>query len=466
MRIARFLAPLVAFASVALVAACGDSGTSSSTGDGETCTTASDCNGTPCATPVCNDSQCGTVPVAMGTVLGTQALGDCSRIVCDGQGSSTEIEDTTDVPSGAGDCQVGTCDGTTPVQSPKDAGLTCTSNGGKVCDGAGTCVECVAGTDCTSGLCKADHTCAPVTCTNLMKDGAETDIDCGGVDCPPCDDLLACMAPTDCESGVCTGMVCQVPTCTDSTKNGAETAEDCGGGACPPCDNGEGCAAPEDCVSGVCTNMLCATPSCTDLAKNGMETDVDCGGGTCMKCGPDKACLSGTDCKGGTCNGVTHTCDPTCTDTVKNGTETDVDCGGACPPKCALGDGCSVPADCTTNICTTNVCAQINGCDATNTMDMTGMAMVTITTSGNTWTPKCIKVSVGTNVTVNAAFGTHPLMGGEVVGAMKVPASTGPFVPITSSGTTKTVTMSAAGTFPYYCDVHALGGMTGVVFVE
>jgi plastocyanin len=170
------------------------------------------------------------------------------------------------------------------------------------------------------------------------------------------------------------------------------------------------------------------------------------------------------DCAAPVCTG--GTCAPTCTDGAKNNDETDIDCGGSCPLDCALGDGCDQGTDCVSGICTGNKCVQVNGCDVTNTTDMTGQSPVTITTSGLTWTPKCIKVSVGTVVTVNATFSTHPLLGGEVIANTKVPASSGPFVPITSSGTTKNFTMTATGTFPYYCDNHALSGMVGAVFVE
>ncbi len=395
-----------------LAAACGDSG---STGDGPECTVDADCPGTPCATAVCNQNACSTVSVAQGTVLGTQAVGDCSRVVCDGQGSSTSLEDATDVPSGMGPCNVGSCTGSTPTQTPKAEGTTCATDGGTVCDGQGACVECVVDGDCTSNLC-VDGTCAPVTCTNLVKDGEETDVDCGGTQCLPCADTKACLVDADCESDVCTGDVCQAPTCSDTTSNGDETGVDCGGPDCPTCMNGQACAVDADCTNDSCVNLVCADPTCTDL--------------------------------------------------VQNGTETDVDCGGSCTTKCMTGDACALDTDCVGQMCVADVCTQINGCDAANTEDHTSQANVTITQSGLTYTPKCIRVNVGTIVKIDADFTFHPLLGGEVVNGAKVPAGSGPFVPITNSGTTKNFTMNTAGTFPYYCDQHALGGMTGAVFVE
>jgi plastocyanin len=331
------------------VVACGDSGSSGSGGGGPECTVDSDCPGTPCATAVCNQNACETVPTAQGTVLPTQVIGNCSRIVCDGQGSTTDVADATDVPSNMGACNTGSCEGAMPVQTPKAEGTPCATDGGVLCDGQGACVAAL-------------------------------------------------------------------PTCTDTMSNGDETGVDCGGPTCPTCANGQACETNGDCSNDSCVSMICADPTCTDLVKNGDETDVDC--------------------------------------------------GGTCTTKCGVGEGCLGDGDCTGQMCVGNVCVQVNGCDATNIEDHTGQANVTITQSGTAYTPKCIRVDVGTVVKIDAAYASHPLLGGEVVNNAKVPASSGPFVPITDTGTTKNFTMTTAGTFPYYCDVHALAGMTGAVFVQ
>jgi plastocyanin len=165
---------------------------------------------------------------------------------------------------------------------------------------------------------------------------------------------------------------------------------------------------------------------------------------------------------------VQNTCQaPTCTDTLKNGTETDVDCGGTCPNDCAIGQGCMVDGDCQSGTCTAGVCSLLNGCDLSTAQDFTVMAPPPITfANGNlTYAPKCIKVPVGTVLTFNGNFAGHPTIGGTVVGNVVTPAASGPFVPVTSTGTTKDFTMSTVGTFPYYCQPHATLGMTGVVYV-
>jgi plastocyanin len=101
----------------------------------------------------------------------------------------------------------------------------------------------------------------------------------------------------------------------------------------------------------------------------------------------------------------------------------------------------------------------VNGCSADMAEDMTGMPMVSLD-----WAlghKKCITVDVGTAVTWNGNFVSHPLSGGS-------PGSPDAASPITTSdqsGMAATVTFSAAGEFPYYCTVHNMG-MQGVVYVE
>jgi plastocyanin len=156
-------------------------------------------------------------------------------------------------------------------------------------------------------------------------------------------------------------------------------------------------------------------------------------------------------------------------DMVKNGAETDVDCGGGTCSTCADGKICVADADCMSGICSGGTCvANVNGCTPANAMDLTGSNMVTVAfggANGLTYNPKCIKVKIGTTLTLNGNFGSHPTIGGTVVGMTVTPASSGPFVPVTNSGTTKNFAMNALGTFPYYCQPHATVGMTGAVFV-
>ena len=84
------------------------------------------------------------------------------------------------------------------------------------------------------------------------------------------------------------------------------------------------------------------------------------------------------------------------------------------------------------------------------------------------WLHDTVEDTATTLADIESHFGSRvaQLVGGEVVNNTKVQAANGPFVPITDMGNTKNFTMMSTGAFPYYCDVHALMGMTGAVFVE
>ena len=106
----------------------------------------------------------------------------------------------------------------------------------------------------------------------------------------------------------------------------------------------------------------------------------------------------------------------------------------------------------------------INGCEGSSADDETGSTAVTITNSSAWEVPHsaCIIVSQGTAVTWKGDFDEHPLVGG-------VSPATAPGSPITQAGSTSgtadaTITFSATGRFPYFCDVHQTN-MLGVVYV-
>ncbi len=111
----------------------------------------------------------------------------------------------------------------------------------------------------------------------------------------------------------------------------------------------------------------------------------------------------------------------------------------------------------------------LNGCLRATATDLSGLASTSVAFGGAlgfSYSPACILVSVGTNVTFDGSFASHPLEGGTAVGFTLTPATSGPFIPATNTGATRTFTMGVAGTFPYYCQFHGGGGMAGVVYVE
>ncbi len=444
-----------------------------------------------------------------------QTDGDCKTATCGGSEA-----DASDAFDDQNDCTVDACDGETPTNEPENIGTTCASDGGKFCDGAKKCVECLMDGDCMSGVCTVDNTCAPAECGDMIENGAETDVDCGGPVCAKCATEKSCVAGTDCQSGVChpvdklcsapscsdnvknqnesdvdcggvcgatctTGetcaapgdcadqvcggmpLTCQAASCMDGVKNGLETDLNCGGPVCPDCVDGKLCSSGADCASGVCNGMpaTCQMPTCTDTTKNGTESGVDCGGGSCPACPNDQPCDVNADCQSGFCNAQKICKAPTCTDGAKNGTETDIDCGGTCPNDCMDGQSCATGADCTGGFCLgPSVCAStVNGCTLAMAMDLTGAANPTIAFAGLSYIPPCVKITAGQSVQFSGAFGSHPLQQGAVIGGTAYPEM-GPIV-ATGAGMTATFPFPTPGVFPYYCIFHYPANMMGAVFV-
>lgn len=488
----------------------GTGGMPECTADGD-CGISDDCHLFECDAGTCKESF-----APAGTKTKAQALGDCKVNVCDGAGAIVSENDDMDVFSDLNDCTADTCAAGVPMNDASPVGTACASGGGQLCDGAGSCVECLMNGDCMSGVCSAGGTCAPAECGDGMQNGDETDVDCGGPVCGKCPADKACMAASDCIDGVCDDMLklCLMATCMDGVKNAMESDVDCGGPACADCDPGQGCGNPADCTSGVCSGnpLVCQAPTCMDAVENGDETDVDCGGPTCAECADGEGCATGDDCTSGVCSGDPSVCQaPSCMDGVKNGDETDVDCGGTCP-SCPDGEACDADGDCQSGYCNAaKVCAapscmdgvkngaetdvdcggpdcpacgdgsacvsgddcestfcigtcqsMVNGCTLAAATDMTGQSMVSISFGAFFYTPKCVKVSPGTAVTWSGSFMSHPLQGGVVLNNVPFPDDSK--IPLTNSGTTKTITFNSPSFYPYYCQFH-VNSMQGVVFV-
>lgn len=105
-------------------------------------------------------------------------------------------------------------------------------------------------------------------------------------------------------------------------------------------------------------------------------------------------------------------------------------------------------------------------CDAMHAEDHTADANVDISFPGNgpsfAYAPNCIKIKAGNSVTFKGDFMAHKLAGGSN------PPTPDPNSPIkeTGSGMSAQFKFPTAGTFPYFCEYHYLGGMKGTIFVE
>ncbi|HRI68542.1 MAG TPA: hypothetical protein PK156_30145, partial [Polyangium sp.] len=147
-------------------------------GSSAECSSPSDCPGTDtvCRIRTCFQALCGFSDAPAGTVTDNQQAGDCVREICDGKGVVTVEPDDADILDDQNDCTTDICVAGTPKNVLKGAGATCGSNGGNVCDGAGSCVECVGPQHCPTTVCVA-QTCVPAACVDMVKNGSETDVD-------------------------------------------------------------------------------------------------------------------------------------------------------------------------------------------------------------------------------------------------------------------------------------------------
>ena len=107
----------------------------------------------------------------------------------------------------------------------------------------------------------------------------------------------------------------------------------------------------------------------------------------------------------------------------------------------------------------------MNGCDSSMAIDKTNDAMTMISFEGIEYTPRCVRVRMGSTVVFSGNFTMHPLVGGTVSASTGSPDPSSP-LPATSSGAELTVNMSKSGAVPYYCTAHVSSGMMGAIFVE
>ncbi len=106
----------------------------------------------------CSSGKCIKNAAAEGTQLPEQTMGDCSTVVCDGQGSTKQVYEPTDAKSDGSECTVDACSmqGTTHAAKP-------------------------TGTPCSGGLCSSSQACVahiPVKCQ--IKNGGALYVGCDG----------------------------------------------------------------------------------------------------------------------------------------------------------------------------------------------------------------------------------------------------------------------------------------------
>lgn len=145
-------------ASVGTSASSASTGGSGGEGGAPGCDAAKDCGPVPnveCGSWACAEHACVMVPADAGKLTAGNVPGDCKILVCDGTGGA-EYLPADDPKSDGNPCTVDACDGFTQPPSANAAPDEPCPTG--VCDGNGSCVECLHGYQCASGSC-LDEVC-------------------------------------------------------------------------------------------------------------------------------------------------------------------------------------------------------------------------------------------------------------------------------------------------------------------
>jgi hypothetical protein len=177
--------------------------------------------------------------------------------------------DDEDVPPDGNECTSDVCSEGVPSYPPVPAGTICHANGGKVCDGAGTCVACnVAAdcghdTDCATFTCDA-HVCAVADAPATKAITAQVPGDCHTIHCdgrggvaPMADDGDLPVDGRECTRDVCTNGVPSNPPLAQGTPCAGGTAA-CNGAICGGCDLPTDCAGTDTaCHHRTCPSHVC-----------------------------------------------------------------------------------------------------------------------------------------------------------------------------------------------------------------
>ncbi|MCC7023314.1 MAG: hypothetical protein IT338_10820 [Thermomicrobiales bacterium] len=286
----------------------------------ETCIGGSCCDdklvcGDTCLSAPCDASKCETCDTTIGQCV--SKCTDPDTPVCDGNG--TCVECIRDGDCDEADCEkcsnntcVSTCSGETPVCNGSGACVCNASscNGGCCDDASGACVDYADQSDDTcgpSGLC---GTCDTDNCYHCNTTDGTCDFACTG-NTPVCNGSGTCVECTkdgECDEAdceVCSGNQC-VSKCTDPTKPICD-----GNGHCVECTKDGECDSGEICCSNHC--ITCNTPPNTEC----WNAEGTCANGQCSytpkakntPCNDGDPCTQNDVCDGnGTCAGTPITC--------------------------------------------------------------------------------------------------------------------------------------------------------------
>jgi plastocyanin len=111
-----------------------------------------------------------------------------------------------------------------------------------------------------------------------------------------------------------------------------------------------------------------------------------------------------------------------------------------------------------------------NGCAASDYEDRSAESaerVIQIAVEGLKFTPPCLEIAQGQAVRFEGSLSAHPLAPGNPDDASAGSANNP--ITATSSGARVEFSFPRAGTYPYFCELHAFGagmGMAGAIYVR
>jgi len=194
----------------------------------------------------------------------------------------------SDCPATNTNCLLPKCNNQACETLNETAGAACNDNNGKLCDGQGKCVECLAATDCTSGTVCQIPTCSAGICS-LVDSAPGTEVgdplpgDCLNVQCNATgmavtgnDDSDLPMPANACKVGACSMGVPSIGDAPMGTMCGVMNTFCDGMGNCVGCTLNVQCGTPTECNTPQCTNMTCIDNFTADGTPLMSQTANDC----------------------------------------------------------------------------------------------------------------------------------------------------------------------------------------------
>ena len=202
-------------------------------------------------------------------------------------GGGTACTSPTDCPATTSDCVTATCGNGCCGTANVAVGTSCTSGGGKVCDGNGNCVACNSPSDCPA----TGNFCTTATCNSGSCGTSDV---ASGTALPSGD-----QTPGDCQQLVCNG-------------SGGTTSQN---DATDLPVSSTACLMDPACTGNPLAPTFTDAPTGTDCTADGHPPNHVCGNtsngniaGTCVQCNTDADCLAINDAGTLSCDTSTGTC--------------------------------------------------------------------------------------------------------------------------------------------------------------